>query len=118
MNATRENVVELLERALRAVHKGHELAEVGRLISKAGDAVGVPGNLFELAREVRAKGFPAEADIVNMAIDVATSVDTRGEVYEHALIAIHDLAADRLDDLDGPTPEGTDEPPQPHNRLN
>ena len=97
----RENVIDLLERALNAARKGYELTEVGRLLSKASEVVGVPKNVHELAREVRAKGFGVEADMVNLAVEVASTVDTRGEVYEHSLISLHDLSCDLLDEIHG-----------------
>jgi hypothetical protein len=117
----RENVIELLELALGAARKGYELTEVGRLLSKASEAAGVPRNIHELAREVRAKGFDIQADLVNLAVEVASTVDTKGEVYEHSLIGIHDLSCDLLDEIHGtgePHDKGEKEADRVISRLN
>lgn len=95
----RQNVISLLEKALEAARAGQDMGEVGKLATQAAEAAGVPPNLLQLARETRAKGLGVEADIIGLAIDVATSAEAQGEVYEHSLISLHDLACERLDEL-------------------
>ncbi len=95
---TRQHVINLLEKALEAARAGR-LVEIGPLISKASDVAGVPQNLAQLARETRAKGFGVEADLLSLAVDIASSAEKRGEVYEHSLVTVHDLACERLDEI-------------------
>ena len=95
----RQTAIALLEKALEAAKAGQELSEVGQLAVKASEAAGVPQSLVQLARETRAKGHGAEADILGLATDIATNADNQGEVYEHSLISLHDLACDRLDEV-------------------
>lgn len=96
---TRETVTHLLEKALEAAREGRALSEVGQLVAKASEASGGPPTLLQLARETRAKGFGIEADLIGLVNDIASNVDTQGEVYEHSLLSLHDLACDRLDEV-------------------
>ena len=114
---SRDRLIEFLERALDAARSKKELSEVGRLLAKASGVAGLPGNLYELAREARAKGYSMEADMLNMAIDVAMSADLQGEVYEHSLLCLHELSCDRLDefeDVSPAEPKQGETPPPPH----
>ncbi len=108
----RQNVIALLEKALEAAREGRPLPEVGQVATQAAEAAGVPPNLLQLARETRAKGFGIEADLLGLAIDVATSADGQGEVYEHSLISIHYLACDRLDEVHDAKHHKPKEPPK------
>jgi hypothetical protein len=115
----RQSIVSLLEKALEAARAGSDLSEVGQLVLKASVAAGTPSSIMQLTREARAKGFGAEADLLGMAIDVVNNAEQRGEVYEHTLINLHDLACDRLDQLEDekhapPAPT----PSKDSNRLN
>lgn len=96
----RQHVIHLLERALESARTGVELAELGPLIARASEAAGTPSSVVQLARSVRAKGFGLEADLVGLAIDVASAAEAGGgEDYERGLINLHDLACERLDEI-------------------
>lgn len=95
----RQDIVRLLEKALEAAKSGKELTEVGQMISAAADAAGASSSYLQLARETRAKGHAVEADILNLAVDIAKGAEKPSEVYEHSLIAIHDLACERLEEM-------------------
>ncbi len=96
---TRQNLINLLEKALEAARAGRDLPEVGQLIARASEAAGTPSSIVQLARETRAKGHGIEADIVAVAIDVASTADKGGEAYEHSLVTLHDLVCERLDQI-------------------
>jgi hypothetical protein len=95
----RQNTIALLERALEAAQRGAALSEVGQLIARASEAAGVPHDLFQLAREARARGYSAEADLVRRVVEIASSTDKQGELYHHAMLSLHDLACECLDEL-------------------
>jgi hypothetical protein len=113
----REKVIELLERALSAARSNGDLAEVGVLAAQASSSAGTPQTLVELAREMRTKGLRTEADLIMLSIDVAVAAAThQAEVYETSLISVHNIACDRLDDLEQRKTPAT-EPPRA-TRLN
>ncbi len=63
-----------------------------------------------IVAELRSRGLRDEADILGRALDVASAAVTgNGEVYCHALIDLHDLTGDRLDELERET-EGASSP--------
>lgn len=66
------------------------------------------GTAFEGARalvqELRSQGLGIEAEIVMQALAVASSATTNRERYEHALISLHELACEALDEIEK-TPE-------------
>jgi hypothetical protein len=70
--------------------------------------------IIELIKDVRGKGFRLEADLLMLAVEIAmAAVSKQNEVYKHSLISLHDIACERLDELDPPTPEVPK-----HTRLN
>jgi hypothetical protein len=126
---TRQQVINFLEKALEAARNGGEMAAVAHLAVLASETAGAPTTLLQLVREVRAKGYNAEADILMTAIDVATSADipSAAEVHLHGIIEIHDIACEMLeseevqpeDGEDGEIEEEPQEPAaKPVSRLN
>lgn len=73
--------------------------------------------LIELVKDVRSKGFRIEADLVMLAVEVAlAAVSKQSEVYKQSLISLHNIACQRLHELDEGTPK---EPPPRHaTRMN
>jgi hypothetical protein len=77
----------------------------------------MPQTLVELAREMRMKGFRTEADLIMLAIDIAVAAATKQEeVYETSLVSMHNIACDRLDDLEQKSNPPTETPRA--NRMN
>jgi hypothetical protein len=95
----RKRVVNLLRKALRIAKEGQHLVRVGKLAIKVSEATGAQPKIAQLIEETRNKGFVAEADILTLALAVAVEVEQPGELYEHALISIHELACECLDAL-------------------
>ena len=95
----RKRVLNLLRKALRLAKEGDNLAKIGGLAMKVSEATGAQPNIARLIEETRNKGFVAEADILNFALAVAVEVEQPGEMYEHALISIHELVCECLDAL-------------------
>lgn len=70
--------------------------------------------IVELAKEMRGKGFRVEADLLVLAADIAqAAMGKQSEVYHHSLISLHNLACDRLEELDH-----ADKEPERPKRLN
>jgi hypothetical protein len=54
-----------------------------------------------LVHELRSNGLGIEADLVSHALDIASAAASlQHELYEHALMSLHDLACDRLDEIE------------------
>jgi hypothetical protein len=57
-----------------------------------------------VVRELRSRGLGIEAEIVTQALAVASAATTHRERYEHALISLHELACEALDEIEKERP--------------
>jgi hypothetical protein len=73
----------------------------------------------DLAKGLREKGLGIEADLILLALDVGSAAASKqGEVYRHSLISLHDIACDRLDQLEEAEQKPNEGPPRTVSRLN